>query len=496
MLFHVIYPKNRIQSYQEKHVYLVKTDWNDWWEYENLYRVFIIYNGSLKELGSTKIACQGSEKKQKLPGLFDDLPEGFFSLGQDEYYYENIKELGNEIREKILKSLKDIAFDLKLFSKYRREDVMKKSLLRSIPASMVRNQFNRIANGGARLTKYKFSYISCQEHHLCPQMKLDFEVFPESLPATNIHVLIGKNGVGKTTLITNMIRSITKGTNKIPNVGEMRFDGRKESNQFSQVIFVSFNPFDEPVIKSESQRFISIGLPRGFSSSQKGYQDDLSECFFESFQNCVKNSRLDLLKDTLGKIKKDPIFDEMGITEYLENERDVLFIENRREQIKEKFKKLSSGHKIVLLSLTQLVEKVEEKTIVFFDEPEGHLHPPLLAAYIFALSGLLIQKNGVAIIATHSPIILQEVPSSCVWKLRRNGAFVKADRLSIESYGQDVGSLITEVFGLEVMDSGFHALLQSLVDEGLSYDEVLEKLNHKLGSEGRCILQEMLTLKK
>lgn len=92
MLFHVIYPKNRIQSYQEKHVYLVKTDWNDWWEYENLYRVFIIYNGSLKELGSTKIACQDSEKKQKLPGLFDDLPEGFFSLGQDEYYYEKRDE--------------------------------------------------------------------------------------------------------------------------------------------------------------------------------------------------------------------------------------------------------------------------------------------------------------------------------------------------------------------------------------------------------------------
>ena len=37
------------------------------------------------------------------------------------------------------------------------------------------------------------------------------------------------------------------------------------------------------------------------------------------------------------------------------------------------FKDLSSGHKIVLLTLTRLVEKVEEKTLVLIDEPEAHL---------------------------------------------------------------------------------------------------------------------------
>ena len=499
MFFHIVSKKAHIDSYKEGHLYLMKTDWNDWWEYENLYRVFIMLHDNLLELGSTKIAQQGSNPNPRIPASFQSLPDGVFSLGQDEYYYESIKALGSKTRNNILTALNDVAFNLDLLKKYRNEEVLKKSLLRSIPSNMVRNQFNRIAHGGARLTKYQFSYISQPEENTITPVKLDFNVLPESIPATNIHVLIGRNGVGKTTLLTKMIRAIIKGTNKIPNIGEIQFDGQKEKNQFSQVIFVSFNPFDEPIIKTESQRFVSIGLPKGIYSSQKLSQDTLAHAFFESFLNCIINARAELLKDTFSKIETDPIFSKIGIVKYLKNDPTPYSIERTQKdetEIKETFKSLSSGHKIVLLSLTQLVEKVEEKTIVFFDEPEGHLHPPLLAAYIFALSHLLMQKNGVAIIATHSPVILQEVPKSCVWKLRRNGKYLKADRLSIESYGQDIGSLITEVFGLEVMNSGYHNLLHGFVEDGLSYDDILKKLSYQLGSEGRCVLQEMIALKR
>ncbi len=114
------------------------------------------------------------------------------------------------------------------------------------------------------------------------------------------------------------------------------------------------------------------------------------------------------------------------------------------------FRRLSSGHKIVLLTITRLVETVVERTIVLLDEPEAHLHTHLLAAFIRALSDLLIQQNGVAIIATHSPVVLQEVPKSCVWKLRRSGSVSKAERPEYETFGENVGILTREVFGLEV----------------------------------------------
>lgn len=128
------------------------------------------------------------------------------------------------------------------------------------------------------------------------------------------------------------------------------------------------------------------------------------------------------------------------------------------------FMSLSSGHAIVLLTLTRLVDLVAEQTLVLFDEPETHLHPPLLSAFVRALSDLLTERNGVAITATHSPVVLQEVPKSCVYKIGRSGSRAQGRRPRIETYGENVGVLTHEIFGLEVMRSGFYAEIKKAVD--------------------------------
>lgn len=81
------------------------------------------------------------------------------------------------------------------------------------------------------------------------------------------------------------------------------------------------------------------------------------------------------------------------------------------------FKKLSSGHSALMLIVTQLVRKLDDKFLLLIDEPESHLHPPLLGLFVNCLSWLLRERNAVSIIATHSPVILQEVPRESVWIL-------------------------------------------------------------------------------
>ena len=162
---------------------------------------------------------------------------------------------------------------------------------------------------------------------------------------------------------------------------------------------------------------------------------------------------------------------------------------------KKTFKRLSSGHQVIMLTLVQLVDCITERSLVILDEPENHLHPPLLAAFIRALSELLIDRNGVAIIATHSPVILQEVPKSCVWKINRNGYEVRADRLEIESFGATIGELTREVFGLEVRKSGFHKMLIDEVEKGESYDSILENFNYELGDEAKVILRTLIQMR-
>jgi predicted ATP-dependent endonuclease of OLD family len=162
-----------------------------------------------------------------------------------------------------------------------------------------------------------------------------------------------------------------------------------------------------------------------------------------------------------------------------------------REVVLKTFKDLSSGHKIVLLTLTRLVEKVEERTLVLIDEPEAHLHPPLLSAMTRAISELLVKRNGVAIVATHSPIILQEVPKSCVWILDRILTASKAERPSIETFAESVGILSREVFQLELSQSGYHQILGDLWQNSASYADALDQLGGQLGAEGKAVLRGM-----
>ena len=138
-----------------------------------------------------------------------------------------------------------------------------------------------------------------------------------------------------------------------------------------------------------------------------------------------------------------------------------------------------------------MVETIEERSLVLLDEPEGYLHPPLLSAFVRALSDLLQRRNAVAIIGTHSPVVLQEVPKNCIWRLRRQGADAIAERLEIESFGENVGTLTQEVFGLEVTDSGFHKILKDIVERTEAFEEAVVKFDNQLGLEARAILRNL-----
>ena len=96
--------------------------------------------------------------RSELPAEFDVLSSDSFSLGQDDDYYSTLHALGPQVRDEMLTSLKDIAFDPSLLDKVIEEDVTGVSLLRSVPLASVRGQFNRLAHGGTRLTHYDFTY--------------------------------------------------------------------------------------------------------------------------------------------------------------------------------------------------------------------------------------------------------------------------------------------------------------------------------------------------
>ncbi|MDC9131208.1 hypothetical protein PSK36_22565 [Escherichia coli] len=72
----------------------------------------------------------------------------------------------------------------------------------------------------------------------------------------------------------------------------------------------------------------------------------------------------------------------------------------------------------------------------------------------------------------------------------------KVERLETESFGENVGILTREVFGLENTDSGFHNLLDDAVNKFEDYDSAVQNFNGQLGIEARGILRALFLIKR
>lgn len=488
-------------------VFLVWDNWNDF-SFYTLFGIFYVDESSYKhDLGWIKIGFKGQEERDKVfhvDYIFDYIGDDYFSLGNSEVYYEELNKLSVEIRDLILIQLNDIAKKPDVFNSVKEERVVEISFLRDLHPSTITGQYRRMANGGAKLTPYSFRFNKGSKNDQ-DGLNLLFDVIPESLPPTNIHVLIGRNGVGKTTLIDNMIHSLVVPSGVLPIQGSFYFNKINmyddEGNSFANLISVSFSVFDELDLRSD-EKFINgmkysyIGLRK-----TKGLQSELeikdlnvlSAEFYESLKVCKSRGLLPRLVEALETLQSDPNFLRERFVELIMRRE----LDKSEMVISTAFRRLSSGHKIILLTITTLVEKLQEKSLLLMDEPEAHLHPPLLAAFIRSVSDLLIKTNGVAIVSTHSPVILQEVPRSCVWKLRRSGDITASDRLNRESFGENVGVLTNDVFGLEVTNSGFYKMLAEIVkNNDYNYDQVVHSFNNQLGSEARSIVMALIANKE
>ena len=490
---------------------LVAYLWEDNWDDHKFKTTFtlVVCDEDRKEhqIGKLKLGIAGMESgwtSERLPETFSSVNETAFSLGQDDEYYNNIRNLlSEELGSRLLEKLNDVAYSRSCFERAVDEPVFKNSLLRSVSLSVIQGQFSRILNGETPLTEFNFSYKK-QQSETSAGIDLTFNVKPRSRPTSNIHVLIGRNGVGKTTLLNNIIKAIIAPLDEQANCGEVlvKYEGligysRLPDDYFSSISSVSFSAFD-PFIPPKNRPDRSLGTCYFYIGLKKNDDQKTNELkdieairtdFVESLKICFSlDSKKKRWLNAISTLESDCNFADMCLTE-LADIKEKNQLENEAYS---KIEHMSSGHMIVLLTLTSLIETVEEKTLVLIDEPESHLHPPLLSAFTRALSDLLIDRNAVAIIATHSPVVLQEVPKSCVWKLERTGIHGKSFRPENETFGENVGILTREVFGLEVAKSGFHALLAKTIENGKTFEEVMALYEKQLGFEGQAILRALI----
>jgi predicted ATPase len=490
-------------------VQLVPSDWDDY-SFKTSFTVFYFKSQNERiDLGTVKIGYQGQPKgwtRENLPQQFPALSEGWFSLGQDVDYYKTIADKLDPFERKfLLEGLRDVVINEALLRVAQDENVFSNSLMRSVSLTVINGQFKRVLNGEVALSDFHFSYSQeGDEKHAA--IALDFEVNSGAKPSTNVHVIIGRNGVGKTTLLNNMIDALVgvKRREQPPfgfyEGSNFGFKTGLSQDYFSSVVSISFSAFDPflPPVDRPDRKSGPAYYYVGMKNARYGAKDplvsppktdaELVNDFISSFRSCLSQpAKRDRWRSAVKRLESDVNFAEMDLTRLLEL--------GDKEAIKGAGAlagRMSSGHSIVLLTITKLVDTVEEKTLILLDEPESHLHPPLLSAFTRALSDLLYNRNGVAIVATHSPVVLQEVPRSCVWKITRIRVEGRSDRPERETFGENVSILTREVFGLEVSKSGFHEMMEQAVNAGGTYESIVAEYKGQLGAEARAILIAMI----
>lgn len=462
-------------------IYYAFDHWNDY-GYRTLYALTAKIEGEIYDFGSLKISFipYRHEEEIDLQSILVQ-EEGYdlISLGDKEYYEFLNNFLSLSEKDEYFKKMGDIAYDLNRLDEATKQDsiyppieeyyLLRASFLRDVTLSEIRNQLHRLSRGGKYIDKYQINIIDKNGNNV-----LEFRKSPHSLeyfPDT-LYAIVGNNGAGKTYFVKNLIDLyIKKNSDLFNNI-------TSNINQFESIVLISYSPFDTGIIKEDSENYKFIGLDFNKTNSLEDYITKEIETLFKEATTPKNESRT---KKIIDKFSFDPLFFR------------ILPLIEKRELSEDLINELSSGQKIVLLSLLNLIIKVFEKTLVIIDEPELFLHPPLLKAYIRGVEEIVEEGNGVCLLATHSAIVLQEVPNTNIRKLkydfdRHKGSIVK---LSSKTYGESISFINDTIFGTDLRNTGFYKVLQDKINE----ERISDSFEAVLGSEARIILRLSKELK-
>ncbi len=193
-------------------VYLKIDHWNDY-SFVTMFEVFAYdEKADLHKLPNIKIGFVGqtveTSTHETLEKSFFELPTNYFAVATDIDFYRSLaRDFSEAWRSAFLSSLRDVVYDPTILEIAKPETVFKTSHLRSVSINSIATQFPRVLAGDAPPTDFLFHFTLPSSEKFA-EFDLEFRVEAGSLPSSNIHAIIGRNGVGKTTLLKHMVKAV------------------------------------------------------------------------------------------------------------------------------------------------------------------------------------------------------------------------------------------------------------------------------------------------
>lgn len=528
--------------------FLEKNEWDDY-GYHTMYHLHatnkLTSEGNVY-LGYIRIMKHGQEekeiyllnKKQGKQIVFSELPEDFVSLTTSIDVFKGLnKYLSQAERLQFIKQMHLILNEESKYYKLVHED-------ECFTVSMLRDTTmdNYSLKKGASLLMDKATYYNLQQQSIKIKFAnvdeftlLNFSCLPnfqsKNIP-NGVITFIGKNGSGKSTSLYNLAKLMYAYPDQRFRLKEKV--GKVEPNDIgiNKLFLLSYSPFDNfvlPGIGGEDYRVILEGLKNndgrfvfcGIRDVKKEFEAILENPQKETYEKLFEDTRLDatslkpinILADEFvhamnaleHDVNRNKIWDNIGRKSRrnfpeIEELMDAFFILGDEDR-KDNFLHLSTGYKYFFHSLAHIIAYIEEDSLILFDEPENHIHPPMLSFMISSLRKFLSEYQSVMLIATHSPVIVQETFSKNVFVVRRYDGKTVISHPQIETYGANISEITSEVFDLTTDVTKYYDAFESIYEKldgeenWQSLDEMVESIEKHLdGSISSQMLSYLMNL--
>lgn len=426
--------------------------------------------GELKIIHSTDITTT-------LPEAFDNLGDEYISLGQNIEFYENLlKKVGEKQAILVLESLNDIAWQANKADKFESKPAYRNALLRENSAHKASRFGRAVILNESYDSSISFEYTMEIEASNCfYDISVDFD--DDKLP-NRIVGIIGRNAVGKTQLMGALAEDLVqvrRASQKTIDNKNRKFKGRRPI--FDRIITISYSAFDKFMRpKNPQASYVYCGIRDengGLSKSalMKNYKENLQRIKDQDRVYEWAEYMVQILDELGGDLKKN-ILSEMDNIESINVESLSL---------------LSSGQSILAHFVTAIIARIKENTLILFDEPETHLHPNAVANLFNCLNDILRDYKSHAILATHSPIVIQEIPNKRVILLTREGNSTIPTKMHFETFGESVSELTRHVFDTASTPNYYKTVLKSL-SKKMTAEEVDKLFNNNLSFNAKAYL--------
>lgn len=435
---------------------LIKDGWNDY-GYYTLYNMVIFKSTQDEtEVGHIKILERGTHHTS-LPNEFTQLDNAFCSLGQSLEFYEILKKHLPSEFETVLNSLNDIAINNDIDESFKEEEGYSSSLFRFSAAQAAYNDAKLfLFENKKRVNENLYFDFHIKLEGATSEHHVEFNFINTKFLPHRINVIIGKNGTGKTQFLVSLINALS---------GLKYSDNFNPANPlFNKVISISYSLFDNfpkpPDTTVFNYKYIGLRNKEEETVSDENLEKKLKSALRIIIDDTEK---ITLWFDVINSIIP---LDNLGIKNV--NEINSYYIDNISYK---ETKRLSSGQSITLFILTELIAHITEGSLVLFDEPETHLHPSAVSQLTNKLYEILEKFQSYAIVSTHSPIIIQDIPSKYISIFDRQGDTPIIRKLPIESFGENISTLTSKVFNTIDVKELYKIYLQKIADDYWAFDD-------------------------